>query len=52
MHFRALRVINEDWVAPARVSVPTRTTHGIITYVLEGALEHKTASAPALSFVR
>ena len=48
MGFRALRVINEDRWRRARGFRP----HGhrdmeIITYVLEGALEHRTAWATA-----
>jgi redox-sensitive bicupin YhaK (pirin superfamily) len=42
MNFRSLRVINEDWISPSMGF----GTHGhkdmeIITYLLEGALEHK-----------
>ena len=42
MGFGPLRVINEDRVRPGAGSIPTATaTWEIISYVLEGALEHK-----------
>ena len=42
MHFRTLRVINEDWVKPG-MGFPTHAHRDmeIVTLVLEGELEHK-----------
>jgi quercetin 2,3-dioxygenase len=42
MDFRALRVINEDWVQPGK-GFGTHGHHNmeIVTYVLQGALEHR-----------
>lgn len=42
MGFRALRVINEDWVKPGRgFGAHPHENMEIVTYVLEGELEHR-----------
>lgn len=42
MQFRALRVINEDWVAPGRgFGAHPHENMEILTYLLEGALSHR-----------
>ena len=42
MSFRALRVMNEDWVAPGQgFGMHPHRDMEIVTYVLEGALQHR-----------
>ena len=42
MHFRSLRVINDDWVIPAAgFPMHAHDNMEIVTYVMKGALAHK-----------
>ena len=45
-----LRVINEDFVRRAAAFHARPSRHGIVTYILSGALNIATAWAPARSF--